>query len=301
MTVFSPLSSSLMIRLSAPLFALVIAGCQPSTEESAAATTETVSTGTVSAPVAETALARVNQVTISDEDLAFAINRTFSQSDLLQANQELAEKVLQSLVAGEAMQQKLIAELSDAEQQALRQQVKAYEQELYVKEYLARYATAEPVTAAMVEAYYQQNPQQFGAKTVKQFQLLSSQQGVDEQQRQTLLEQQALIAQNEDWSGLVKQLPVALNLQQGRSDGGLLTPRLNQLISGLQPGDISPVTFIDGRYYQARVISEQQLPAQPISEVSAEIRQLLAPQMVREAVKKASREAVAGVDIEYFN
>lgn len=244
-------------------------------------------------------LATVNGTAITQQDLDFTIQRTFSQADLLYSNEEVVKKVLQSLIAGEAMKQKILSELDSEQRAGITSKVKAYEQELYIKEYLSHYAQPQPVTVSMVKDYYQKNPDQFGGIKVKQVEIIRSVSPLSDQDRQSLLLQKQQLEESQDWKTLVTRLSGDIVYERTESSNQLLDKRLNQVIQQLELNRVSTATFIEGNTYFARVVSEKQLPPKPLSEVNHQIRKMLSPQQVRQAVKKASDEVVAQAKIEY--
>jgi hypothetical protein len=60
-------------------------------------------------------------------------------------------KVLESLIASKAMQQKMRATLSEGKLADIKNRAMAFEEELYVKEYLTEFATPAPVSSKMVQ------------------------------------------------------------------------------------------------------------------------------------------------------
>jgi hypothetical protein len=96
-------------------------------------------------------LVTVNGETISQADVDFMISRTFSGSEALFLDEKMQAKVLDSLIASKAMRQSMLKALPEEDRVQIQQRAKAYEEELYVKEYLVQNATPEPVTSAMVQ------------------------------------------------------------------------------------------------------------------------------------------------------
>ncbi|WP_415894908.1 peptidyl-prolyl cis-trans isomerase [Neptuniibacter sp. PT34_22] len=286
------------LRSSLPLLTLsalvTLSGCSEKSEDAPKATSQTPATQSVQPD----ALVSVNGESITQQDLEFTIRRTFSQAELLYANEEVNQKVLQSLIAGEAMKQKIKQELSEDTLGEIAQKVKAYEQELFIKEYLSHYAQPQPVSVSMVQDYYTKNPDQFGGTTIKQLEILRSSKPLDDELKQSVLQNQPQIETSDDWAQLVQNLPGDLVLQK-TSSAGQLDTRLTQAINTLNKGQVTSAIFIEGNIYFAKVVGETTLPPKPLSEVSGQIRKMLSPQQVRKAVKRASDEVVAEAKIEY--
>lgn len=244
-------------------------------------------------------LATVNGEAITQDDVLFALERTFTQLDLISADDALQQKVLDSLIASRAMKLLVLEELNAQEKARIAQQAKAYEEELYVKEYLQRRVTPEPVTHAMVQQYYDENPTEFGGENLHDFELLSAPAGLNEAQRDQLLKETAAIRASAHWSSSAAAWREKWNLQyrQGRSRPGLLDKALEQRISALDKGATSDVFYINGEWHLVRVTDVIQTPPKSLAEVSSDIRRRLAPLMLREAVKTASNEARSKVEV----
>lgn len=244
-------------------------------------------------------LARVNNEAITQEDVDFSLERTFSQLDLLNVDAGLREKVLDSLIASRAMKQLALKSMDAESLERIKQLAKAYEEELYVKEYLQRNISAEPVTAEMVQQYYEQHPEEFGGEVLRDFELLRAPADMRELQRDPLLQKISVIRENKNWAGSAAQWSqeFGLEYQHGRSRKGLFNETLEQAISSLSQEETSDVIYIDGVLHIIRVTKVVQLPPKSLTEVSGDIRKRLAPLMLREAVKKAAAEARSKVDI----
>lgn len=250
-------------------------------------------------PNAVEILATVNGEPITREDLEFSLERTFSQLDLMSVDANLQNKVLESLVASRAMKLLVREELTPTELTRIENATKAYEEELYIKEYLQRHAVPEPVTTEMVEQYYQKNAREFGAETLRDFELLKAPANLQDVQRDQLLSEVDSIQSATNWSAAAKSWGEkwGLQYQQARSKSGLLDKTLEQRLSALGKNETSEVFYIDGSLHLVRVTNLTQTPPKALAEVSGEIRKRLAPLMLREAVKRVSEEARAKVEV----
>ena len=106
------------------------------------------------ASVPEQVLATVNGEPITESDVDRMINRTISPAQQTLIDNNLRDKILDSLIASKAMKQLISKELSAEKIAQLEAMVKSYQEELYVKEYLLQYANAKPVSTQMVQNYY---------------------------------------------------------------------------------------------------------------------------------------------------
>lgn len=245
-------------------------------------------------------LARVNGAEITQADVDFSLERTFSQLDTMTIDAELKEKLLDSLIASQAMKQLVLQELSAEKLSQIQKLTKAYEEELYVKEYLQLNVSPEPVTTEMVQQYYNQHPEEFGGEVLRDFELLKAPANLKDNQRDLLLTKVSAIRTAKNWAASASQWQreLGLEFQQGRSKKGLLNPQLLRVLEELGTGTTSDVFFIDGAFHLVRVTNTQQVPAKSLAEVSGDIRKRLAPLMLKDAVKRAADEARSKVSVE---
>ncbi|MFZ5601143.1 MAG: peptidyl-prolyl cis-trans isomerase [Pseudomonadota bacterium] len=247
-------------------------------------------------------IVRVEGNPIYAEELDFTIERTFSQADQFAMNEDARKKVLDSLVASRLMRLSLQTQMDSDEQIDIERKVNAYREELYVKAYLQEHAVPEPVTTAMVEQYYQENPEQFGGGERKQFELLVTEQKPDEAKRDKLLADLESLRSNQDWSRSAATWRQRYGLVHQRSElaSGLLDAQLEKQIESLKPGETSGVILIRGIPHIVRVTGYRKVPAKPLAEVSAEIRSTLASRQLRSAIKKVAEGLVKKSKIEYL-
>lgn len=245
-------------------------------------------------------MATVNGESITEADVDFMLERMLSNQSMAQVDEALRKKVLESLIASRAMKLQMQAQMTADESAALARTVKSYEEELYVKEYLSAHVTPEPVSVEMVQAYYEAHPEEFGAESVRDFQLLALRDAKDEKKRDQLLEAVAAVKSTTDWRSKSKELQQKyfLQFQEGRSKAGLLNPNLDAAISKLKANETSDLIYLDDQIYLARVTEVTQSAAKPLAEVSTDIRKKLAAQQLRAAVKKASEEVRTKVDVK---
>lgn len=245
-------------------------------------------------------LATVNGDPITREDVEFTISRTFSDAELLFANDDITEKVLESLIASKAMAQITKKEMGPQALADMDNKVKAYREELLVKEYLTRNATPKPVTRKMVEQYYAGNPEKFGSAKIKTFEQLKAARRLTEAERDRLLADQAQIVAADNWKALADGSGGGYPLVYHRANAtpGLLHANLEAALDGLKKGEASNVMFIDGVATVLRVVDTKQTPPKPLHEVSADIRKALAPLQLRQAVKQATEEVIKQAEVE---
>lgn len=245
-------------------------------------------------------LAHVNDEVITQADVDFMLERMLKGQAFSQADDALRKKVLDSLISSRAMKIQMESLLSQEEKAAITLSVKAYEEELYVKEYLANHVVPEPVTLEMIQAYYDKHPEEFGGEVVRDFQLLVLGNANDQQARDKFLAAVPEIKAANDWNATKKQWEqsYALQYQEGRARPGLLDPALEQAISRLSATETSDLVYVNDQIYLAKITNVTQLTPKPLTDVSANIRKQLAAQQLRSAVKKASEDVLTKVEVK---
>lgn len=244
-------------------------------------------------------LAEVNGNAITEDQLNFAMQRTFNKRLKGVDEEEIRRKVLKSLVNSRAMALLMGKELSESDKYDLELKVKAYREELLVQRYLTSHVSPEPVSTAMVKAYYEKHPDEFGGGLEKEVEIIKSTGELSSDKRKALLVALAKVDFEADWKAWVEgQSDLELNYKKVRVNPDVLHQPLRSLIMATDKGAVSPV-HNDKEVLIVRVLSETQLPAKPLSQVSADIRRKLAPTKLREAVKKASEMALNEVEVKF--
>lgn len=245
-------------------------------------------------------VAQVNDETITQADVDFMLERMLKGQALVQADDALRQKILDSLIASRAMKIQVESSLAAEEKESIIRSVKAYEEELYVKQYLSDHVVPEPVTVEMVQAYYDKHPEEFGGEAVRDFQMLVLNNAKDQQARDKFLVAVPEIKATKDWMATKKQWAqlYGVQYQEGRARPGLLDASLDQAISSLAAAQTSDLVYINDQIYLVKVTNITRLAPKPLSDVSADIRKQLAAQQLRSAVKTASEDVLKKVQIK---
>jgi hypothetical protein len=287
-----------------------IAGCgdnqtpvtAPVTESAKAIKTPEPATKKVVLPGDDVVLARVAGKPITRYDLAQTIQSTLGQASAARLDEAGRRKVLDSLVASRAIARVQAADLSEEERAALDKKVAAYREQLLVKQYLAKHAAPQPVTQEMVREYYQDHPAQFGAKTIRTYEMLAGNRRLNTAERDDLMAALKGAADRKDWQEWARTLQsqgYPIVARRGQVDEKLLHPQLQQLMTSLKKGETSRVSFVEGVVYIVRIIDEKQIAPRPLPEVSAEIRRILLPVQLKKAVKQASDQVLQTTEVIY--
>jgi len=244
-------------------------------------------------------LATVGGEAITQGDVDFMLQRTFANASELPVDAQVQNNVLQSLVAAKAMKLSIQKDLSDKDLLIIRNKVKTYEEELYFKEYLIKNTKPEPASNQMVMDYYKRHPEEFGAKQQRSFELLKTTRKPSTEKRDALISQISSIKADRNWQQLAKDSDLELVYQQGSALSGLLDKSLEDSLTKLDQGESSEIIFIKGLPHIVRLNKITELPAKPLSSVSASIRKKLAANQLKKAVKIASENAVKLADVEF--
>ena len=246
-------------------------------------------------------LVRVDGEAITDAELEVAMNRTFDSTDTQLADgTELRKKMLESLVASRAMKKALARELDAETKNRFQLMAQAYEEELYVREYLKAHIQPVPVTEQQIEAYYHKHPELFGATTLREFEWLQSADELNEADRDSLLAAVPKLRQTANWRD-ANLRDFGMSLRRGRSDESALPDEIRSALVQLATGETSALVSGSGRYSLVRVTRVLTTPARPLAEVSGDIRQRLAPMAVKDAIRKSSEQAQSQFKIEWVS
>lgn len=248
-------------------------------------------------------LAQVNGAPITQLELEQSIRASLGGAALSMLDPKARKKVLESIVAARAIAQVQAKELDPGQQAALDARVALYREQLLVRMYLAENKPVEPVGQEMIRAYYERHPGQFGAKTLRYYEMLRSRGVLTGKARDLLLTAMAEPRSVEDWhaeAGKLDRKGVPVAYRTGKVDPKVLHPRLRDLMEPLKTGQASSLTFIDGVAYAVRIKEEKKIAPQPLANVSDRIRKILLPVQLKKAVKKASEKLVRQADILYM-
>lgn len=280
------------------LLLVLVGGCEPP-----------IDTGDLGADVSapggaadDDALAWVNEVPVSDEEVDFFLQHRLNLLPFQADDPALRRRALDSLVAGRAMALLMADELSEEERRELDLEVAFFREELLTKRYLAEYGQPKPVSEAQVVEYYASHADEFGERTVKEIEWLSTPAGLDPDVRESLLPVFQGLDGTADWRGLSlaqNRDAVRVEYRRGVFAPSLLAPRLREVVSATPLNAVSGLHLISGRLHRIRVLEARTEPARPLDEVRSEIRQRLAPVAMRDSVRVATDDVLGRVDVRY--
>lgn len=248
-------------------------------------------------------LAIVDGSPITRVDLDIVLVKTIGYSNALTLDKEGQQKFLESLVISRAMANAVRDELSEAQMRKIERETKAYREQLLVKKYLNRHAEPRNVTNEKIKNYYDTYPERFGGKILRRYEMIFGATFEKGDQRQSLIQVMTKIKDKTAWQLLVSKLNTqgqSVQYRTGLVDTKIFHPRLQALVESLKINQSSELTFIEGKPYIVRIISEQQQISRPLADVRTDIRKILVLEEFRKATKIAAKEILEKVSVEYM-
>lgn len=253
--------------------------------------------------IQEQALVNVNGSIISDRDLQVASVRIVGAQKAFLLDENIKQKILESMVMSRVISNKALNQIDAEEKDQIERKTRDYREELLVKSYLRKNVDPQPVTQEMVKAYYEKNPELFGATNSKEFELITTNKKVQGSERE-----QALIVLNKarkrtNWKGYVKQNNKVKSIYEfrfGKTSEKLLNAQLRAAMTNMKNKDISRPVFIEGKPYLIRITKEVSTKARPLAEVSTKVRRMLAPQQLKKAIRVVSDKLMKQAKVDYI-
>lgn len=224
------------------------------------------------------------------------------QTSLLDENGR--QQALESMVISRVMAQQARKELSKDQLVDIERRAADYKEKLLVNQYLKAHAKVEPVTTKMVEEYYAQHPEKYGARTIKRYEMVYTTKKIASNQRDSLFGMLDGAEKQTNWKVLTSKIQkkgMKVYYREGNTDDSVLDKNVKDLMKALKLKEASKATIIDGRLYLVRITKETQQTVRPLSEVSADIRKSLVPVKLKAAIKEVSEELMKSAEVEYFN
>jgi hypothetical protein len=271
-------------RSSALACALLIAGCQGSCGDK---------------KDGPRVLATVNGTPITEPQLQIALRETLGP-DVKNVSETARRKVLESLVATRAMA--LVAEkhMSESKRAELEREVQAYRDERLIRAYLARHAPVAPITDAQIEAYYREHLADFGAGTLRTYELLAIDQELSGSARADAIAAFAKAERASDWRGTARELTqrgTNVRYESGQLPGNELDKNVVAVINTLAASQASKPFFVDGRIHLVRMLSSQSIAARPLVEVAPQIGRRLEQEAFESAIERAGDKVMQATEI----
>ena len=245
-------------------------------------------------------LARVNKTPITQYDLEQNIRDMFDRETIKKIGKKERANILESMIKSRAIAHAFEKIITPEDIAVLDKKVKSYREQMMVKMYLVRKTNPEPVTLKMIKDYYDKHPEKLGGKTIREFEMIATNDALNGKKRDLVIQQLNQSDKNHHWKDWVQNLqkqgcPVIY--RKGDISEKLLTPKLLQIMKSLKTGETSPLNLIKGRLYVIRILGEKKIPPRPLAEVSADIRKALVPAQLKKAIKIASKQVLKDTTI----
>lgn len=248
-----------------------------------------------------TVLARVDGSEVTEGDVDQALEAALGAHPLTGVDAAARAKVLESLIASRAIAQVEERTLRPDERAQLDRKVRAHREEQLVLQHLAKHFPPEPVSEEAVRVFYEANPEKFGARTVRTCEVLVGRPGGGPSGAEGLegaLRGAGSVQRWEPWADVLNKQGLSVGYRKMQWADGAVDRRLQERVDPLSVGATSDVVWLDGVAWVVRVVDQTKEPPQPLAVVRPEIRRLLAPLQVREAVKRAAAAALKTAAVE---
>lgn len=247
-------------------------------------------------------LVRIDGDSISRYDLDQAMMRMLGPEQAFLVDAAAEDRILESLVMSRVIAGAAEDELGTEEKARLDRQIKDYREQLLVKLYLREHADPQPVTQEMVREYYERHPEQFGGRTIRHYEMLTTKRRVEGDVRQQVIEALSGVSAQQDWQVYADKLKtrgLPVERRSGRVHEGLLDKQIQAALNGLSVNETSRPIFVNGMPYVLRIVKEETRSPRPLAEVGAEIRKSLLPIQLRKSIEQVADELMSRTEIEY--
>jgi parvulin-like peptidyl-prolyl isomerase len=234
----------------------------------------------------EDTLFLVNDSPVTDSELDYAVQRFFGDQFV---DQRAVKQIEQSLIASRALSQKALQELDIEILKDIELAVSAYREERLIAKYIEETTTPEHVSSSEVKAYYDANLESFGAKVVRELEVIEIDRAGSDQSLTEISSQLQSVSELDSWDGA--RLPEASKQYHIRT-AAHIPPRILSAANALGIGETSGVIIEKDKVYLVRVTDITELPAKPIETVSVEIRQRLAAVKLKQHIKALSDQII---------
>ena len=289
------------LALIGALLLLVLSACGQRSEQNAVQDVQGTVAPAARLPGEDDILVRVEGEPITAYDLQQAMRAMLGPQQTALLDAKGRHKVLESLVLSRLMAIRAESELDAPQRRAIETATRAHREQLLVARYLKQHAAPVPVSDDKVKAYYDAHPEAFGGGRVRRYEVLMQVGTASGGQRDETLKLLRAAAANSDWQNTAQASGGNIAFRGGEVNATLLQPQLMALLEPLKVGEVSALTYLQGRAYIARISGEQQHEARPLTEVRAQIRRALAPLQLKKAVQQVSEELLKSARVDYVS
>lgn len=241
-------------------------------------------------------VAYVNDTPITTAQVEHMASKLGLKREQLKKQPDAKNKIRETLINSRAMALLSDSEMDEKARQELELAVATYREELLVHRYLKAHVVPEPVGMELVEEYYRKHPEEFGGGMEKTFEMLRAPDGLEDVERNSLIRKISESSKAKNWKALASKLGDKVNYRKASVRVDVLEEPVKSLVSNTSSGNVSPLSTAKGIVI-IRVLSEKELSAKPIAQVSSDIRKKLAPIKLKEAIKMAAEDALTKVEV----
>jgi hypothetical protein len=248
-------------------------------------------------------LAKVHGKTITRYDVAMELSLAVGDLGSGALSEQSQKGMLDSLVQRKVIARARLKEMGCQEEIVLHKQVDSFREKLLVRQYLAKHAENVKLTDADIQKYYEEHQEQFGGRIVKTYEMLAGMTALESRKRNEFIKSVEKAAGIQDWRKWAADLfknGYGVRYLSGSADERMLQPEIGNLLASLQKGQVSPLTFIEGKPYLVRVLETRITAAKPLQEVKEDIRKILMPRVYKQAAQQVSAEVMKKARVKYY-
>ena len=247
-------------------------------------------------------MATVNGENITLFDLEFGLKQMLGKTSPKIKDMQTRKNALKNLVLSKALSEEYEKEMTSEEKMRMNKKIALYREELMVTEYLKHHAQPEPVSEELIERYYHEHPEEFGAQTLQSYEMISTTRSMNSEEQDIFLAVLKYGAQTDDWDNFYRTLkrrgyPVVyrkINL-----DDKSLHKTIREISKKLAIKEVSPVIPLNNRLHIVRLENEMSVPPKPLKAVEDKIRRSLRPIQLKKAIKLAKEQVLKKNQIIY--
>lgn len=215
----------------------------------------------------------------------------------VEALKKVAESMVVSRVIARAAEQDIPPELMEE----IEFKTAYFREQQLVKAYMNKHAPPRLVSNEMVTDYYKKHPEKFGARTIKEYELLTSGE-LDEKDRETVIQAFSSTVNSKDWQKSAVNLQKAgldVQYRKGKSEAGFLDKNIRQMVGAASKATTPRPVISDKKVMMVRILAETTTDPKPLAEVSLEIRKMLQPVELRKSLEAVKEKLMQDATVEY--
>ena len=248
-------------------------------------------------------LVTVNGDAIYEKELEINMISMFGPEQSTRLGKKEKKKILESMVMSKLIRQQAEKSFTKEKLGQISAQANIYKEKLLVNQYLKEEVNYAAVTDSMVADYYDTHLDEFGYKSIKQYELLTTDNEMSPTERDKFLK---------DFSGIDNKAGLAIVHEVLKSKGhkavmlkgvlkkDVLDKRIYKLVNSLDAGTKSNITFVNRKPYLAHVLSAEEYKAKSLEDVSDKIRAKLKPVNLKKSITDKTNELKAKAEIIYL-